>query len=328
MKKYPEMASSLPSVSVVIPTYKRAGLVGRAIESVQRQTALPKEIIVVNDGSPDNTRDVLARYGDAIVAINQANTGLSGARNTGVRAATSEWVAFLDDDDEYASDRLEIALQGVSAFPESSVHLSNIALISSDGSQEDIFTLRGYPHPQNERLERPLARGLRGGAFAQGIMVKKSLIEKVGLFRKTFYEDMDLFVRLVRDGIWIVDGRPSIRLIRQPGDDLNLSGLWRSKPIENYQALVRIHREASLLPYLTDRERRLVWSGIYTNLFELACAYAATGDSEKAKDAFRECLTLPLSRRNRFKVRAFQFTGLFGPAFAARYSRRNRNVRA
>ncbi len=86
-------------VSVIVPTYNRADLVGQAINSLLAQTRLPDEIIVIDDGSSDDTSTVLARYGPPVQVIRQHNRGRSAARNTGLGAASGDLIAFLDSDD-------------------------------------------------------------------------------------------------------------------------------------------------------------------------------------------------------------------------------------
>jgi glycosyltransferase involved in cell wall biosynthesis len=277
-----------PKISVVIPTYNRAKVVPKALESVFSQTFSPAEIIVVDDGSKDDTRGVLASYGNRIKAISQENGGLSAARNTGILAASSEWVAFLDDDDEYVPERLEIASQTIRVHGDIDVHATNTALVNSDGSELDMFAIRGRTATEHMRLERPLGWVLGGCFFAQTLVARKQAIVDVGMFRKTFYEDMDLFVRLAARGPWTVDCRRSLRLQRLAGEDLNLSSYWRSKPVENYEALTRIHREALEIPLLTESEKRFVESGLATNLFELGRALHAAGDQSRARECFRE----------------------------------------
>ncbi len=98
-------------VSVVIPTYNRSKLVCEAIESVLAQTYKADEIIVVDDGSTDNTKDVISElYGDVIV-IRQKNMGVSSARNNGVYASSNNLVAFLDSDDTWHKDKLKHQLK-------------------------------------------------------------------------------------------------------------------------------------------------------------------------------------------------------------------------
>jgi hypothetical protein len=93
-------------IAVVIPAYNRGPLIGRAIESVLAQRELPAEIIVVDDGSTDDTALRVAAFGDRVRLLRQRNSGASEARNAGVRAASSTWVAFLDSDDVWLSHHL------------------------------------------------------------------------------------------------------------------------------------------------------------------------------------------------------------------------------
>src|ERR1700722_18304182 len=100
-----------PVVSVVIPTYNRAHAVPGAIESALGQTLAPSEVIVVDDGSEDGTRERLMPYMDRIVYIYQENQGVSSARNNGIRAAKGDLIAFLDSDDVWHPRKLELQLQ-------------------------------------------------------------------------------------------------------------------------------------------------------------------------------------------------------------------------
>ena len=101
------MDNSIVNVSVIIPTYNRKNLLKRALHSVSNQTFDPKEIIVVDDGSSDGTKDwVLERF-PYVRYIYQDNSGVSSARNRGIREAKGSWIAFLDSDDEWMPDKLE-----------------------------------------------------------------------------------------------------------------------------------------------------------------------------------------------------------------------------
>lgn len=282
------MSQDRPQFSVVIPTYNRAKILHRSLESIFSQTYPPAEIIVVNDGSADDTREVLASYGERIQAINQPNAGLSGARNAGIKAAHSEWIVFLDDDDELVPSRLALAAESIALHPDIDVHATNTALVNPDGSEMDLFAFRGKVAGEHMRLEHPLEWVLRGCFFSQAVVVRRKALEEVGLFRKTFYEDMDLFVRLAARVPWAVDARRSLRLIRLPGEDINLSSVWRSKPVENYEALTRIHREALEISGLGKHEIEVAQAGLATNLFELGRALAERGESEQARECFLE----------------------------------------
>ena len=108
---------TMPTFSVVIPVHNGAGTVARAIESVLGQTYAASELIVVDDGSTDDTARVLADFGGRIVHLRQANAGVSAARNIGAQRAKGEWLAFLDADDWYYPDRLRWHAEWVARDP-------------------------------------------------------------------------------------------------------------------------------------------------------------------------------------------------------------------
>ncbi len=106
-----------PRFSVVIPAHNASGTVGRAIASVCAQTSPAHEVIVVDDGSSDATADVARTFGGSVTVIRQANSGVAAARNAGARAASGDWLAFLDADDWYAPDRLRLHAEWLAEDP-------------------------------------------------------------------------------------------------------------------------------------------------------------------------------------------------------------------
>lgn len=122
-------------ISVVIPTYNRGNLITRAIESVLDQTRRPHEVIVVDDGSADDTRRRVAPYRDAVRYIYQKNAGASIARNRGVQEARSEWVAFLDSDDIWYDRHLErIAEVIAETYGVADLYFSDMEQSPADGA--------------------------------------------------------------------------------------------------------------------------------------------------------------------------------------------------
>lgn len=99
-----------PKVSTIVAVYNGAATIVRALASIFAQTFTDNEIVVVNDGSTDDTAVILSRYGDQIRTVSQPNRGVSGARNAGVRASSGEYIAFLDDDDEWMPERLALGV--------------------------------------------------------------------------------------------------------------------------------------------------------------------------------------------------------------------------
>jgi glycosyltransferase involved in cell wall biosynthesis len=96
-----------PAFAAVIPTYQREATIVRAIESVLAQTHAPSEVIVVDDGSTDATRERVRQFGDSIRVVAQSQSGSAAARNLGVDQASADWIAFLDSDDRWERDHLE-----------------------------------------------------------------------------------------------------------------------------------------------------------------------------------------------------------------------------
>ena len=93
-------------ISVIIPTFNRIGLLQRAIDSVLSQSLKPYEIIVVDDGSTDGTGDIIKQKYKSIKIIQQKNSGVSAARNNGIKHAKGDWIALLDSDDEWNKDKI------------------------------------------------------------------------------------------------------------------------------------------------------------------------------------------------------------------------------
>ncbi len=120
-------------VSVIIPTYNRAAICKAAVESVLAQTHGNVEVIVVDDGSTDNTRDVISGLDKRVRYISQANAGVSAARNTGLKAATGDYIAFLDSDDSWLPWKLEAQLSVLQAFPEVGMVWTDMLAVDENG---------------------------------------------------------------------------------------------------------------------------------------------------------------------------------------------------
>jgi glycosyltransferase involved in cell wall biosynthesis len=106
------------SISVIIPAYQAAKIIGRAVDSALRQTCSPKEILVIDDGSRDDLAGALAPYGDRVTLIRKANGGAASARNLGIDRARGDLIAFLDADDYWEPEKLEKQLAIFQRHPE------------------------------------------------------------------------------------------------------------------------------------------------------------------------------------------------------------------
>jgi glycosyltransferase involved in cell wall biosynthesis len=128
-----ERSEGRPLVSVVIPCYNQAHFLGEAIESVFSQSYRNFEVIVVDDGSTDNTSEVASRY-EEVRLVRQENRGLSGARNRGLAEAEGEYLVFLDSDDRLLPEALESGLRCFEARPECALIAGHANIIRADGS--------------------------------------------------------------------------------------------------------------------------------------------------------------------------------------------------
>jgi glycosyltransferase involved in cell wall biosynthesis len=186
-------------VSVIIPTYNYAHFVADAIESALAQTHRPIEVIVVDDGSTDDTAAVLGRFAGRIDAIRKPNGGLSSARNAGIRAARGASIAILDADDVWMPDKIERQLALLREHPGAGVIGCGAELVDGQGRVKEV---RLFPAPSGDRRERlrgVLLRELWIGGSGSGALIPAAVLERVGLFDEalTAAEDWDMWLRIV-----------------------------------------------------------------------------------------------------------------------------------
>ena len=151
-----------PRISVVIPAYNAAPYIAAAIDSVVGQTYKDLEIIVVDDGSVDNTAAVLQTYGNKVRYVRQENQGVSSARNHGIRVAQGELIAFLDADDVWFPEKLELQTQFLSAHEEAALVFGDLELVANGQVVEPSY-LALKKHPWWSKPDGVLAKD----AFAQ-----------------------------------------------------------------------------------------------------------------------------------------------------------------
>jgi len=180
-----------PLVSVIIPTYNRAAYLQKALQSVKEQTYQTLEIIIIDDGSVDDTRKMLENYGGELHYFYQENRGISGARNAGIRRAHGEYIAFLDSDDFWLPDKTEQQLAIFKQHPEYGLVASRCASIRLDGSYRE----KNRPGRSGWVLEDLFkANFIRTSAA----MVKQECFKNIGLFDEDLKEceEYDLWLRI------------------------------------------------------------------------------------------------------------------------------------
>lgn len=259
----------MPRVSVIIPTYNRAGLVPEAVASVLAQTYRDFELLVVDDGSTDGTREVLAAFGGEIQVLRPHRGGVSAARNRGISAAQGEWLAFLDSDDLWLPEKLARQMALMAAQPR--------LLLSQT---EETWVRRGVRvnPPRSHRKEggriflRSLERCLVSPSAA---VLHRSLFEAHGGFDESLpaAEDYDLWLRL--SWRYEVGLLPEPLVIKRGGHADQLSRQWG---LDRYrlQSLLKLLAEPDLPAPYRDAARRTL---------ARKCAIYAQGCEKRGKTA-------------------------------------------
>lgn len=180
-------------ISVIIPTYNRAKVVTRAIDSVLAQTVKPAEIIIVDDGSEDETKTLLGLYKEkGLQVISKINGGVATARNTGILASSGEWIASLDSDDHWLPKKLEKQID---------YHTRNTDILISQ--TEDIWIRNGRRY-NRRKYHIPRAGWIFNDCLKRcmispsSVMIKREILEEVGLYDEALpaCEDYDLWLRV------------------------------------------------------------------------------------------------------------------------------------
>jgi glycosyltransferase involved in cell wall biosynthesis len=191
-------------ISVVIPTYNSAALVVEAVESVLAQTRPAFEVIVVDDGSTDDTAERLAAFGERIKYIPKPNGGVSSARNRGVQEATGECIAFLDADDVWHPRKLEIQLAAFEKHPELAMLGTGTFHWPADSMAEQS---QAIPTVEVVAFDRLLVRN----AFCTSTIVTRSdALRQAGEFDGTLQgpEDYDMWLRVAsRASVGVIDSK-------------------------------------------------------------------------------------------------------------------------
>ena len=183
----------MPLVSVIIPTYQNGQYVSQAIESVLKQTCNDFEIIVVDDGSSDNTPTVLQTFKEKIIIVSQSNRGTPAARNAGIKICQGKYIAFLDADDIWLEDKLEKQLALFEKNPRVGLVYSDIYFFEGKTRKG-----RAFEHiiPKSGHVEIDLFQ--IDFVPMPTVVIKHECLDTTGLFDETlrYCEDYDLWLRI------------------------------------------------------------------------------------------------------------------------------------
>lgn len=270
----------MPEVSVVIPTYNSAHFLSDAIQSVLAQSYEDFEIVVVDDGSHDDTRRVVESFGERVRYLHQANAGVAAARNRGIVESSGRYVAFLDADDTWMPSKLQRQWEALQADPNR--RLCYAAFVVVDEQLVPI-EVRFSPR-QGSALEDLLLRGNVVGSMT--VMCERALIDEVGGFdlRLSQCADWDLWIRIAARTEFIYLDEP-LATYRQHGQ--NMSRQVRVLENDSLRLLEKGFGLPGIPPALARRRRH----AFARNYMVLAGSHFGTG----GYGAFLRCAALAIA---------------------------------
>jgi len=258
----------MPVVSVIIPTYNRASYIAEAIRSVQGQTYPNYEIIVADDGSTDNSAEIVAGFGDAVTYVPLPHRGQPAAtRNGGLCVASGEFIAFLDSDDLFLPNKLALQLSAFEAHPEAGLVYSNGCFFRGDPTQPTGYVLDGLPTPSGDVF----AELLQGNFLTTPVvLIRRACLDVVGMFdeRPDFLavEDYDLWLRIAAQ-LPVIYAPGNVAAIRRHGQSIS-----RDVAVLRRRVLRVLAKIEATHPHLTSPHRAALNEGYARNHGAIALA--------------------------------------------------------
>lgn len=262
-----------PLVSVIIPTYNREAFIAQAVQSVLNQTYTNIEIIVVDDGSTDNTREVLKEYDRRITYIYQERSERSGARNAGVRHSVGNYIAFLDSDDAWFPTKIEKQVHILNEKTDVGLVYVRVQFIDAEGNPYEGNS--SWDEPVREALyEDLMTHNVITGSLS-AIMVRRECLDRVGLFDESMNicEDLDLYRRIANYYKFHKIDMPLVRIRIHPentqhnpsvmakGWEVTISKISLETPPQfeyyKYEAIIKILSQIANLYWQDRRLHRL-----------------------------------------------------------------------
>jgi glycosyltransferase involved in cell wall biosynthesis len=262
----------VPEVSVVIPTFNRAAMVVEAVESVLAQEGVDLELIVVDDGSTDDTQARLGRFGSALQYRRQPRSGVSASRNRGVALSRAPLIAFLDSDDLWLPGKLKVQRRFMAEHPE--------AMISH---AEEIWMRNGRRLNPKSRHRKPFGDIFRRSlglclVSPSAVMIRRGLFDRVGYFDETLpmAEDYDLWLRVAAE--YPVYLLPEPLVIKRGGHSDQLSA---TPGLDRYRirALEKLLQSGTLSP----EQREWTWGALRDKCRVYGAGCLKRGKTEEGK---------------------------------------------
>lgn len=284
----------MPKVSVIIPTYNREKYITKALESVLAQSYKDFEVIVVDDGSKDNTQQNLKRYQDKIKYIYQDNAGVSAARNTGIRHASGEWLAFLDSDDEWMPEYLSTQIEKVDQIPGICMQTTNSLISELDGKRISYLEMNRSLSEFNGKnylfIEKPFRFILRHLPWQIGATVMRpEAIKSAGLFDTNFTisEDNDLMARMALQGPFGIISKTLVNIYRRNETiDCLTKQVWRN-PVGVRESEERMYEKLKRIEQLGQEEIQTLNDLLSSNRRAIGNLLVKGGRIKEARENYR-----------------------------------------
>jgi len=262
-------------ISAIIPTYNRASYIRDAIESVLAQTYPIYEIIVVDDGSTDNTSEIIRLYGDKIRYSWQQNSGPGAARNSGIKAAKGDYIAFLDSDDIWVQNKTKIQMEFVGRHPHLDIVFGDMANFSEteDNNMPEIKNpkIHDYLIAHSSYIEQIFDCLIMVNLIpTPTVICKRACISQIGFFNEKLKiaEDYDFWLRAAARNCCF--GFINAVLVKRRRHDDNLVNDWASMKIAGLDVLNKFEKE---MLNLTARTQRTIADKLYLTHYDLGSYY-------------------------------------------------------
>ena len=232
----------MPTISVVIPNYNRAALIGETLDNVLAQSRPPDEVIVVDDGSTDDSAAVVERFGKRVTLIRQDNRGPGPARNRGLAAAGGELIQFMDSDDLWSLNKLEAQERALRESGAEFAYSPWLQARLEDGRA--VYTeppIQQHPLPP---ARSPLAWYMRGWVIVfQCCLFRRSLLDVAGPYREDLMpsEDSELLFRILKSGARPVHVPEALVLYRlHGGEQISRGGMARQRRARDWEHYISV----------------------------------------------------------------------------------------
>jgi glycosyltransferase involved in cell wall biosynthesis len=289
----------MPRVSVIIPAYNSARYLLDAIDSVFAQTYKDLEVIVIDDGSTDNTKEILEPYMDRIIFLQQANSGPSKARNLGIQRSSGEYLAFLDADDIWYPEKMERQIGMFLENPQYMLVHSNALVKAEDNSQPDKFWFDSKKRVKSGKVFSDLLAECF--IILSSVIIKRQCLDKTGIFDTNVepWEGYDLWLRFAYSyQIGFISNPLFVRR-------LHSSNLFYSNLSREILGYIKIMEKWEVqTKFLSEGFKVIIHNHLKKEYHRLGICYLAQCEPYKARTAFKNSL------RHGYSLSSITYLGL------------------